>query len=411
MNVSKVVKVIERGIGMDKLVYIYYVLLAVVLFWGAKVYGRKTWNDGFMSISQTKALQGFSAFCIMFHHIGQKTCASWLNPRYIVHGLDVFVPIGYYFVGIFLLCSGYGLYKSYKEKPNYLKGFFGRRILPVILAYYSTGIIFLIVRLLMGQKMNVKQFFIYLTGLQLSNPNTWFVIALPIMYFGFYLAFKFCKNENVALFLTCLIVFLYTLLGTFIDHNNWWMRGEWWYNSVHFFSMGLLFARFEKSIINKVKKHYVLYLALAFISIFVLYFFSEYTQNVFSYYGENFHADFKVLRRWVCLLSQIAASCSFVFFVFMLGLKIKIGNKVLAFMGTITLEFYLIHGLFVELFGFNFIDVVPSLYYIKNVFLMVIVVFVPSVPAALLLQKLHKWLVRVLTTKKEKPTIETKKVG
>lgn len=386
---------------LDKLVYIYYVLLAVVLLWGAKLCKKGTWNDEFMSLKQTKALQGFTAFCIMFHHIGQKTCANWLPKQYIIHGLDVFVPIGYYFVGIFLLCSGYGLLKSYREKENYLKGFFVRRMLPVILAYYSTGIIFLIVRIVMKEKMSTAQFIYYLTGLKLSNPNTWFVIALPILYLGFYLSHKFIKNKDVALFLTCLWVFVYTFIGTCIDHNNWWMRGEWWYNCVHFFTIGLLFARFEKQIITHVKKYYYIYLIIAFIGIFGFYALSEYTQNTFSYYGENFHANFKVLRRWVCLLSQMLASCSFVFFVFMLGMKIKIGNKVLAFMGGITLEFYLIHGLFIELFGFNFIDVAKSLYYIKNVALLVLIVFIPSIPAALLLQKFHKWVLGLASGRKK----------
>ena len=86
---------------MDKLVYLYYPLLAVVLLWGVKFYKKGTWNDGFMSLSQTKTLQGFFALLIMFHHAGQKTCAPWLNPKFIIPGLEVFVPIGYFFVGIF----------------------------------------------------------------------------------------------------------------------------------------------------------------------------------------------------------------------------------------------------------------------------------------------------------------------
>ncbi len=385
---------------MDKLVYLYYLVLLVVVFWGAKVCKKGTWNDEFMTLSQTKAIQGFSALCILLHHVGQKTCAHWLQPRYIVPGLEVFVPIGYYFVGIFLFCSGYGLLKSYRAKSDYLKGFFGRRVLPVILAFYSTGFIFLIVRLLMGQKLSVPQIIIYFIGLQLSNPNTWFVIALPILYTIFFFAFKYCKNKDRALLITCLGVLAYTLLGTMINHNDWWMRGEWWYNSVHFFSLGLLFARFENVVVEKVKKRYIVYVILALIAIPVLFTASEIAQGVFSYYGEDFHADHIVLRRWACLISQILASCAFVFFVFMLNMKIKIGNKVLAFMGSITLEFYIIQGLFIELFGYSFLDAVPSLYYIRNVFLLVLVVFILTIPSALLLQKLHKLLTRKLTTHK-----------
>ena len=289
-----------------------------------------------------------------------------------------------------MFCSGYGVYKSYKTKPNYLKGFVGRRIFPLILAYYSTGIIFLIARVLLKEKMDVPQFLYYLFGLQLSNPNTWYVIAMPFLYLCFYLAFKFCKKERTAILLVCVMVFLYTLLGTFIDHNNWWMRGEWWYNSVHFFTIGLLFARHEGKLLPVIKKYYYVFLIVCLVLVLPLYGLSEYAQGTFSYYGENFHAPDKVFRRWVCLASQIACSCAFVFSVFLLGLKVKIGNRFIRFMGTITLEFYLIHGLFLELFSYSFANVAPSIYYVKNVALLVLIVFIPSIPAALLLQKLHK---------------------
>ena len=53
---------------MDMIIYIVYPLLAVVLLWGCKIYGPKKWNDEFLSLKQTKAIQGFCAVCIMLHH-------------------------------------------------------------------------------------------------------------------------------------------------------------------------------------------------------------------------------------------------------------------------------------------------------------------------------------------------------
>lgn len=381
---------------MDKLVYLYYPILIAIFLWGAKRCKKGEFNEEFMSITQTKYLQGFFAIIIMFHHIGQKTCAPWLNPVYIVHGLDLFVPIGYYCVGIFLLCSGFGLYKSYMQKENYLDGFVRRRILPVILAFYSTGLIFLIVRALMGQKMKVDQILCYIIGVPQPNPNTWFVIALPIFYFAFYFAFKYIKNKDAALAVTCVAVFVYTFIGTTINHNDWFMCGEWWYNSVHFFSLGLIFARFEEKIVAHVKKYYKLYLPLTFILIFVLYGLSTVCTGVFSYYGQyGFRPHSQVVwYRWICLFSQMLASCAFVFFMFILTMKITIGNKVLKFMGGVTLEFYLIHGLYVDLFGYSFLDITPPLYYIKNVALMVLVIVVLSVPSAILLQKFHNLVLK-----------------
>ncbi|MBR6626802.1 MAG: acyltransferase [Lachnospiraceae bacterium] len=380
---------------MDKLIYLIYPIMIIILFAGAKVCKRKEWNEEFMSLSQTKALQGFFAICIMLHHAGQKTCASWKPAPFIVHGLDFFVPIGYFFVGVFLFCSGYGLYKSFTQKEDYLRGFGKRRVLPLVLAFYSTAIIFFIVRLIMGERMNPGKIFCYLSGAMLCNPNAWFVIALPIFYLFFYLAFRFIKKTDAALAVTCFMVFVYTVIGTFIDHNDYWMQGEWWYNSVHLFSIGMLFARFEKPLMAHLKKYYAVYLILMIVGLAVLYPFSEYAQTAFSYYGQNWGAPDKVPRRWVCLISQAGAACAFVFLVFLLNMKIRIGNRILKFMGTITMEFYLIHGLFVELFGYSFLDLRATMgyvrgYYIRNVALYLVVVTILSVPAACLLQKLHK---------------------
>ena len=389
---------------MNHLIYLIYPLMAAALLWGCKPFGKGQWNEEAFSLKQMKALQGFFAICIMLHHIGQKTCASWLPPQYIIPGLELFVPFGYYFVGFFLFCSGYGLYKSYRAKPDYLKNFGSRRILPVVLSYYVTGWIFLLERFLMHEPLDGWKVFFYASGLKLSNPNGWFVVALPFLYFFFWLSFKTMDHgshtrEKQSVLLLTLLVLLYMLLGTVIDHNDWWMRGEWWYNSVHFFVIGVLFARHETAIVTHLKKHYWLYLVLLFAGMFVLYGFSEFAQRVFSYYGENWQAPDKIPRRWICLLSQMAASCSFVFFVLLLCMKLRFGNRFLHFMGTITLEFYLIHGLFLEPLAYNFAGVAPSLYYLRNVPLLVPVVFLPSIPAALLLKWLLQKLQMLLTGK------------
>ena len=385
----------------DKLVYLVYIILPVILFWGVKLSGRGEWNEEALSLRQSKALLGLLTIGVMLHHIGQKTCAPWLwPPSRIIHGLDVFVPIGYMLVGVFLFFNGYGVYKSFHTKENYLKGFFGRRILPILLAWYSTGIIFLIVRLLLHEKIDAPQFVWYLLGIKLCNPNTWYVIALPVFYLGFYFAFRFVRKDGAAVALTCLVVLAYTVLGTFIDHNNWWMRGEWWYNSVHMFSVGVLFGKFEKPVTAHIKKYYLVWLIAAIALVWPLYRLTQYTGNAFSYYGENWGAPDKVFRRWVCLASEMAASFVFALALLLPGFKLRIGNRFLAFMGSMTLEFYLIHGLFVELFDHTFDGGVKSPWPIRNVALYVLVVFACSVPSAFILKKCLKALHGLLTGRK-----------
>ena len=387
---------------MNNLTYLVYPLLLLLLLWNSKPAGHNDWNEDAFSLRQMKAMQGFFAICIMLHHIGQKTCASWISKeQFVAHGLDFFVPLGYYFVGFFLFCSGYGLMVSLQNKPDYLNGFGRRRILPIVYSYYSTGLIFLIARFLMQEPLDGLKVFYYVSGLKLSNPNAWFVVALPFFYLFFYLAFRISKKKNApvhsdgaALSILVLLMFSYQLLGTLIDHNDFLMRGEWWYNSVHCFPLGVLFAMYREEITAHIKRHYVLYFLLFFVGMFFTYGLSVDAQNRFSYYGEYWHAPDKVLRRWITLLSQMLASGTFVCFVLLAGMKIRIGNRFLAFMGGITLEFYLIHGLFLELFAYDFAGVAPSLYHLKSVPLLILIVFVPAIPSALIL----RWLRQKVTS-------------
>ncbi|WP_029320141.1 acyltransferase family protein [Butyrivibrio sp. AE3004] len=372
-----------------QLIYSVYFILPVLLLWGAKPAKKGEWNDG-LSLEQTKAFQGFLTICIMLHHIGQKTCASWLFPKSrIIPGLEFFVPIGYILVSFFLFFNGYGAYKSFHTKENYLNGFVKKRVLPVVLALYSTTVIFFIARLLVGEKMDVPGALLYLSSIKLCNPNTWYVIVLPFFYLAFYFSFMFIKKDGFAVFSTTAFVVLYMLLGTRIDHNDYLIRGEWWWNCVHMFPIGIIFAKYENKIIPHLKKYYWVYAIAAVLALYPLYLYSCFAQDFFSYYGENFFAPDKVMRRRLTLLSQVLVTTDFVFAALLLGMKVKIGNRFLKFMGTITLEFYLIHGLFVELCDHTFDGGVKSPFPIRNVFLYVLVVFAFGVPSAILLKKLH----------------------
>ena len=109
---------------MNWLVLLYYPILIFILLWGMKISKKDEFHDGFLSLSQTKSLQGFAAIGIVFHHIGQNTCAPWLAPEQTIHGLEPFVPIGYLLVAIFFFCSGYGLMKSFNTKEKLPEGVF-----------------------------------------------------------------------------------------------------------------------------------------------------------------------------------------------------------------------------------------------------------------------------------------------
>ena len=356
---------------MQYIIYIYYPLLTALILWGAKCFKRGNWNEEFLSLTQTKTLQGFCAVCVMLHHIGQKTCAPWLPSEVIIHGLDVFVPIGYLLVGVFLFFSGFGLYKSHQSKPDYLQGFFGRRCLMPILTLLFTNMAMVAVRIHLGEKISFSGPF-RLTGPVMFNGYAWFVYTLLIFYIFFYFAYRYCKSEKAAT--------VFVLIGVvgYILFCDWWMYGTWWYNSALLFAVGILFARHETTLIQNMRKYYGIYLPIAFIATCLFFFTGECTGYV---------------------IFQMVAACAFVILLLLLGMKIKIGNKALGFLGSITLELYLLHGIFLQLFGYN--EAVTNPTRIKNVTLLVLVVLLCTLLTAYPAHKLFNALATYIRKNKE----------
>ena len=388
--------------GTTDWIYLFWFLLGALLFCGVKYAGRGKWNEDYTSLKQTKMLLGIMTLGVALHHLSQKSCGPWHPQSFIVHGLDFFLPLGALFVAVFLFCSGLGLYKSFRSKPDYLKGFCRRRILPVVIAFYLSEILYTVIRLAMGEKMKFPTVLWYLSGLHMANENAWYVIVIPFFYFAFWAAFRCCKREGTAIFWVFLFTLGYTVAGAFVDHqDNWWMRGEWWYNSIILFPLGILFGKYEEKITRFAKKGYWFLLVLAFAAVFLLYLQSDWLiSNRWGYYGE-YGDPLKVQHRLLSAGAQWGVCIAFVCFWFLLMMKVKIGNRALAWLGAVSLDFYLIHGLFVELFGYNFLGISRHNFYIKSPALYVFAALACSVPATLL----FRWIRLTVTgwTQKKKP--------
>ncbi len=366
---------------MQYLVYLYYPLLIILLIKGAKIYKAGAWNDEFLSRGQMKAVQGFCAIAIMFHHMAQKTCAPWLKEAYIVHGLDFFVPVGYLLVAIFFFCSGYGLCKSYQEKENYLYEFGWKRVLPIVIPFFLTSVIYLDVRTKMGEDIlaNWLNINIRFGEPQMFNMYGWFVYALFVVYFGFWLWFRKERKKGRSITVFLLVI------AAYIAFCHWWMYGGWWYNTIWLAPVGVLTATYETGIVTRLKKNYKCFLPVCW-GIFAALFWVAFKNETQSY------------AVWL----QMLAAGFFVLCVMMTGLKVQIGNKVLSFLGGFTLEIYLIHGLFVQLFGYCFAsEGIKPLYYIKNVAFYVLVVVLLTIPSACAVKWICKQIYRFLNWKKD----------
>ena len=84
---------------------------------------------------------------------------------------------------------------------------------------------------------------------------------------------------------------------------------------------------------------------------------------------------------------------AFAILVLLIGLKIRIGNPVLKFLGGFTLETYLVHPLFIQAFSFAFVmDNAKPVLYIQNQFLYILATIILSLPIAFGLNRLMRLL-------------------
>lgn len=321
------------------------------------------WNNNYWDKNFTKAIQAICAIGIIFHHMAQKTCAPWLPDEYIVHGLDIFLNAGYLFVGVFFFCSGYGLYKSVKANPDYLKGFIGKHFRPIILLYIISNICFIYVG-------------------QTTNNYCWFVYAILYLYFAFFISFKYCKSDKWAIIVLSFFIILYILLCELL------VEGGWCYNTIGIFLAGILFAKYADIIVEYIRKNYLVLLCITVFVLIITFFaaikLNELTNTALTKSSYNFF-------RFSTVLVQFISSLAFSVFIFEINQKISINNKVLTFLGSMTLELYLIHVLFVEMFSYSFGGTGnDGICYIKNLALYILVVLVSSFASAYLLLLMKK---------------------
>ena len=352
--------------------HLLYTLLAVCLFWGVKICDKKQWNENVFSYPQMKSFRGFCALIIILHHCSQRTCAPWLPQYRIVHGLDGFVYAGYLCVAVFFFCSGYGLYARSRRKEDFFVGYH-KRIIQVLIPAVVMWLTFFMIE--KGKGMRIEEP-IWIN----TFDYIWYVPAMICQYLLFYLSFHLIHNERVGMATLSVGNSIYFILCLLFS------PGTWWYNTPYLFTVGIITARHRDRIVSFFKKGYFFWVLLSLAVAIIGFMVAGYYYQVADILGLSYQRS---VHDIVELMGQMISALSFVVFVMLVGMKIRIGNKVLLFLGGFTLEIYLVHPLFVQLLGFAFIqDRVRPLYHIRNPFLYAAVVMVLSIPIAYLLHRL-----------------------
>ena len=291
-------------------------------------------NNDVLDKYNSNKIKGLLAILIIMHHL-----SIYIKDVILFKILTI---IGIIAVSAFFFYSGYGLMTSYLKKESYLKDFLNKRIMkiviPYIIAIMFTGLAYLLTRQLTPRKI--------FNSLVEGEPIvrfSWYVLAIIILYVVFYLSAKFLKKKkmiNIAVFggtiLYCIVV------NNVLGFNNWWV------NSCFAFFIGIYWASYKERYTitlkdkNKIIRYAIILLIILFVIIGFQFFTSEYA--VMDIINNTDLAD-DIMRQPIPVINMNIICIVLLFMLFNILEKVRLNDKVFTFLGNISFEIYLYHGL------------------------------------------------------------------
>lgn len=268
-------------------------------------------SDEFMSKDYTTYLRGICALTIMLRHIRITDFAP----------LNVFDYLGNPIVGIFFFLSGYGMLTRIKQIgiDNYMNGFILKRCVPLFVEYIFVWIFNFVCMFLVSGNFNFLK--------KIITPYSWFIIMIEVLYIVFYIGYKLFKDnlKRLIIFVTISELALIIALSVF-------GVGECWYLSLLCFSGGMIY-----SVVNLNKKK-TLPLIFGFGALAVVATGAEYVLSDKP----------KIIVLWALIYNVSVLSLAIV--ALSVGRYVRFKNPVFELCGKMSLEIYLLHGVFQYVF-------------------------------------------------------------
>ena len=358
--------------------FIVPILFTLMLLYKIKFAGFTSYHEDYLSLEKTNAIKGILAIIIVLHHLAVSLeDRMWLAPFN--------KNAGWLTVAWFFFFSGFGLMYGLINKKDYLKGFLLKRLPSIIIPLLTATVIYVPVKLLLGTKMDGIYLLEVLKFNEFFVDNSWYVFALIVLYVGFFFVFRYLvgnKTDNkkrmyIAITIFSIFVLLYEI-GCLIFNGQFM-----WSASCITMALGTLWAYKQNQILNIIKKYYWLILIISVIGYLGGMAFMPIFNKVFGFYPPEF----------------IAENIRCIFFVIIMTLitmKLSLANCITKYLGKISYEIYLIHGLYLllleKLVGFN-----------KVVYVLAVVIL--TIVTAVILSKINKLLLngylKVLSNRKQ----------
>ncbi len=295
--------------------YVSLLLLAATSLPKIKISFKHT---NYLSLDNSTYIRGLLCLLIFLNHF-----SSWFDNQGVVFYL--FSHLGSFVVGIFFFLSGFGLMKAYPEEIKIT--FLIKRFLKLFIPYWLCELVYSAISLCFNIPLQVDVSLknIVLSAIRMSEivENSWYVSASLVLYIAFFIAKKVLPRCKTSLKITVLL-----LVFSLASHCGYW-------TTFFAFPLGVLFCEKEKEI-NSLKNGRKIVCAVISLLLCCM-------AIALKYYGYNIDSSLYMN------LSDFVTSVTFAALVYFLFCYIHIGNRILGFLGKISYEFYLLHGLCIRI--------------------------------------------------------------
>ena len=258
-------------------------------------------------------VKGFLCILIFYNHM-----ASWFENQGVI--FQLFSHMGSFVVGVFFFLSAFGLTKAYPGEVSF--SFLIKRLIKILVPYWICEIIYIVVSVVcnIALQVDVTRKNIFLSAIQMRTivENSWYVGAILLLYVVFYICKKVLPKIDLTLKITLLMI-----IASFV-FKNYWM-------TFFAFPLGIFIGEREQSILKLGKGKRFTFFIISFVLCALAI--------GLKFYGNSIDNEMYMN------VSDMLTSVLFASAVFFMLTFVKIGNRILKFLGNISYEIYLLHGL------------------------------------------------------------------
>lgn len=216
---------------------LYIVAIALLALQGVRLRTRSL-NEDYLAKEGTDAVRGVFILLIFAAHFVQYVDRPTALPDILYQKLQG--ALGQAVVTCFLFYSGYGVAMAARQRGNeYVRAMPRRRILPTLLVYDCSVILYLILQLWRGRSVSLKNFFLAAIAWRGIGNSDWYIFAILGLYLISWIVLRGRELDAVTVgrISVATLAFMLALLCA--------GKGDYWYNTLLCYPLGMWFFLYK----------------------------------------------------------------------------------------------------------------------------------------------------------------------